>query len=417
MLKEGSQIDRFIVEQEIGSGGMATVYRARHASLGTLHAIKILGADLAKDATLRRRFLAEGRIQARLSHPNIVRVTDTVEHGELAGLVMDLVEGETLTRFLRRFEGPPDAKTIREIFLQVLSAVGYAHQQGVIHRDLKPSNILVEDRSQGPLLARVLDFGIAKVMLEEADGAPLTSTGMVLGTPSYMSPEQVINARHVTPRSDIFSLGAVLYAFATRRRPFEGNTEYIVMRAIERCTFLPPEQVHPGIDKLIAQAITRAMLSEPSQRFASCEEFAAALAGKRKKAERRVPEPEPEPDPDVDIEERPTDLDVGRPPGLRRTTEVEAPACPEPEEKADFTPGAVAFEMEVEEAFDQEEVVAEEVVVKPKSLFKPAVTRQVERRKKVTRTRVVHRKAEGASSPWARPPRSRGGRRTRWSTR
>lgn len=270
----GFQLDRYVIEKELGQGGMARVFQVRHAYLGSLHALKVLSPELVQNEDLRQRFLAEGRIQAQLRHTNIIPVTDVVAAPGIAGLVMDYVGGETLDDRLRSIETPPDAAFVRHVFRQVLAGVGFAHARGIVHRDLKPANILLEE---GPTpLVRILDFGIAKMMT--GDGGRATRTGMQMGTPHYMSPEQIqLGASVANARSDVFSLGVTLYEFATRTLPFEGTTDFDIQLKITQGRFRPAREVNPSIDPAIARAIDRALETDPARRFATCEDFSAAL--------------------------------------------------------------------------------------------------------------------------------------------
>lgn len=281
MLLPGQEIGNYIVEAELARGGMAVVLRVRHRVLGSVHALKVLDPVLRDSEEVRSRFLGEGLIGAKLRHPNIVRVTDTISTREVAGLVMDLVHGPTLEEFIRRQKQPLSADEIRELFLPVLDAVGEAHKAGVVHRDIKPSNILLEEAADGALVPKVTDFGIAKISeaaKELALGKAATLAAARMGTPSYMSPEQIRGAREVTPRSDIFALGATLYELATLHMAFEGDTEFVIMERIVNARFRPPEEL--GVrDPTLVAAIRRALDPDPAKRFQTCAEFAAALTG------------------------------------------------------------------------------------------------------------------------------------------
>ncbi|PTL80571.1 serine/threonine-protein kinase [Vitiosangium sp. GDMCC 1.1324] len=294
MLSPGNVVERYEVERELGGGGMARVYKVRHVALGSVHALKVLDPELVGNAELRARFLDEGRIQARLKHPNILGITDVVAAPGVAGLVMDYLEGESLDKYLARATQPPAADEVRDIFRQVLEGMGFAHEQGVIHRDLKPSNIFLE-QVYGRRVVRVLDFGIAKVT--GAEGRPTTRTGTRMGTPQYMSPEQIRGAGDVTLRSDIFSLGVTLYELTTGLPCFQGESDFNIMEKVVRAEFVPPDVAHPGIDRGLAAVILRAMEQEPERRFASCQEFAAALVEQApvEQAEEPVPEAPPAP--------------------------------------------------------------------------------------------------------------------------
>jgi serine/threonine-protein kinase len=189
--------------------------------------MKVLDAAYRENAEVRTRFLSEAMIGARLAHPNIVKVTDTVSSPEVAGIVMELVPGPSLERYIRELTAPLSAPEIRAIFLPVLKAVGLAHSQGIIHRDLKPANIVLMPGSYG-FVPKVTDFGIAKVTeaaaLIKKKGS--THADARMGTLSYMSPEQIRRAKEVTARSDIFSLGATLYELVTRTVAFDGDSDY-----------------------------------------------------------------------------------------------------------------------------------------------------------------------------------------------
>lgn len=281
MLTPGTEIGNYIVEAEIARGGMASLFRVRHRVLGTVHALKVLDSDLRASEELRSRFLGEALIGAKLRHPHIVRVTDTISTPEVAGLVMDLIRGPTLEEFIQRQTTPLSADSIRDLFLPILEAIAEAHRAGVVHRDIKPSNILLEEQADGVLFPKVTDFGIAKIAAdakELAIGKAATQVAARMGTPAYMSPEQIRGAREVTVRSDIFSLGATLYEMSTGRMAFDGDTDFAIMEKIVQARYLAPEDLGTG-DPTISAAIRKALDPDPERRFASCEEFAAALTG------------------------------------------------------------------------------------------------------------------------------------------
>jgi serine/threonine-protein kinase len=294
MLSPGNVVERYEVERELGGGGMARVYKVHHVALGSIHALKVLDPELVGNAELRARFLDEGRIQARLKHPNILGITDVVAAPGVAGLVMDYLEGESLDRYLAHVRQPPAADEVRDIFLQVLEGMGFAHEQGVIHRDLKPSNIFLE-QVRGRRVVRILDFGIAKIASDER--RPTTRTGARMGTPQYMSPEQIRGAENVTVRSDIFSLGVTLYELATARPCFQGESDFNIMEKIVRAEYVPPQVAHPGLERQLAATILRAMDLDPERRFASCREFAAALVAESPVEQTEEPVPEAPPVP------------------------------------------------------------------------------------------------------------------------
>ncbi|MBL0216063.1 MAG: serine/threonine protein kinase [Myxococcales bacterium] len=243
MLAGGTRVGDYEIEAELGEGGMAKVYRARHALLDTLHAIKVLDAELRTNADARQRFLDEARIQAKhLDHPGIVKVTNIVATSEYAALVMELVEGGSLETYAASVVNDPGE--VRRIMLSVLDAVGHAHAAGIVHRDLKPANVLLAGAKRIP---KVTDFGIAKVNADPSRiSKKSTHAGARMGTLSYMSPEQIRRAKDVTPRSDIFSLGAMLYELATGAVPFDGVDDFEVMEKIVHGRFPPPADKNPG---------------------------------------------------------------------------------------------------------------------------------------------------------------------------
>ena len=267
VLSEGAHVGNYAVEAFLGSGGMSSVYRARHRVLNSLHAVKVLNPELGRSDALRERFLQEGQVLAQVRHPGLVRVTDVVDEGLVAGLVMDLLEGEDLAERLRR--GAIPVGEAAGIALQVLSALEHAHREGVVHRDLKPGNIFLVDRgSRKPALATVLDFGIAKLR-----GSELTRGTSTMGTVSYMSPEQIEHPGEVDARSDLFSLGVVLFEMVAGVPAFPGDTDFAIMQRI-----VAGEQAHlaEGAGPL-APVVAKALQSDPDQRYPTAAAFAHAL--------------------------------------------------------------------------------------------------------------------------------------------
>ena len=276
LLQPGTQLDgRYEVVKLLGQGGMAAVYQVRHLGLHSTHALKVLNADLARNDDIRGRFLGEGRIQARLRHPNIVQVTEIVTT-PVAGLVMDYIEGPTLGEMCReRGLEPP---VLLEVFLPVLDAVEEAHKHNVVHRDLKPDNIIIGKDNRGRLQPKVTDFGIAKVVVGEgSDSKARTQAGARMGTLLYMSPEQIRGAAEVDARSDIFSLGAILYEAATGRVAFHASSDYDTMKRIVEGTYEPPDRVVGSLHPVIAGCIRKALAVDPAERFQDCAAFREAL--------------------------------------------------------------------------------------------------------------------------------------------
>ena len=275
---------RYEILAVLGEGGFATVYRARHVGLLSDHAVKVLHGHLAEDTELRARFLAEGRIQARLRHPNIVAVTDIVT-SPLPGLVMEFVEGETLGDFVARRRGRLPLSELTAVFLPVVDAVATAHAAGVVHRDLKPDNVIVGTRPDGGHEPRVTDFGIAKVLDESVVGGAKqrTRTGMRMGTLHYMSPEQVRGAGTVDARTDVFALGAILYELVTGRAAFASDSEFETMTNIVSGKYEAPQRLVAGLPPAIAACIAGALMPDMAHRTATCvafrEQLRAALEG------------------------------------------------------------------------------------------------------------------------------------------
>lgn len=269
MLEVGTILEsRYEVQRLLGQGAMATVWLVRHTGLFSLHALKVLEAHLARDEDLRARFIAEGRIQAQLRHPNIVSVSDIVT-GSLAGLVMEYVDGTTLDEWLASLPGRPGPTEIRQVFFPVLDAVGAAHQRGIVHRDLKPGNIIVSKNPDGSPRPMVTDFGIAKVLNDDhvRTGRQKTMTGVRMGTLHYMSPEQVRGSAGIDARSDIFALGSILYEMSTGRLAFAADTEYDTMRRIVEGEVEAPDRLVEGLNPALSACILRCLNQDPEARF------------------------------------------------------------------------------------------------------------------------------------------------------
>jgi serine/threonine-protein kinase len=262
--------ERYQLDELIGRGGMATVWRATDTVLNRPVAVKRLHAGLVADDELAERFRREALLVARLSHPNLVHVLDRGDDADGPYLVLELVEGENLKARIRR-EGPLPAEDAARICAQVGHALEYAHGQGVVHRDIKAQNVLLSPDGT----AKLADFGIARMM--EADGeAGLTRTDMLLGSADYLSPEQA-NGHALDARSDVYSLGIVLYEALTASLPFMG--EGFVAVAMKHCSEpLPdPRTVVADIPAWLASIVLRATDKDPARRFPTAGAMAAAL--------------------------------------------------------------------------------------------------------------------------------------------
>ncbi len=264
-------LERYEILQTLGQGGMGVVYLARQKKLDRLVAIKAISPYLAQEPEVRERFAAEASVLARLSHPNIVTLYDYIEEPDALYLVMEYVEGKPLSEILKA--GPLPLESIRKYFTQILDAFAYAHSKGVIHRDIKPSNIIITSQGQ----VKILDFGVAKILSSDQSQ---TRTGMRLGTLMYMSPEQVKGEKTIDARSDIYSLGVVLFEMLTGKPPYDpelGEFE-ISLRIVREPLF---DLSHPpaNIPRKILEVILHATEKNPEHRFSSCAEFREAFEG------------------------------------------------------------------------------------------------------------------------------------------
>lgn len=286
--------DAYTIEGEIGRGGMGVVYRARDERLQRRVAIKVLPPELAFSSEIRQRFTREAQTAARLSHPHIVPIHDVGEGNGIVYFVMGLIEGESLAARIRR-RGRMPAEDTRRIMRETADALSAAHAVSVIHRDIKPDNILLEG-TRGRVV--VTDFGIAKAM-SATSGATLTSAGMAIGTPSYMSPEQAAGEREIDGRSDLYSVGIVAYQMLSGVLPFNAPTVAgILMKQITETAPLLHDN-YPDVPEDLSLAVARCLEKDPANRWPSAEALRRALesrnvAGYRPtglgwKAQSRVP--------------------------------------------------------------------------------------------------------------------------------
>ena len=269
----GSQVGRYEVEGLLGRGGHAVVYKVRHRRLGSLHALKVL---LNQDAAMRDRLMREGRAQANLRHPNVVSVTDALEVDGAPGLIMEYVRGVTLGRLLE-LQKLSDSQ-IDAIARDVMAGVAAAHDFGLVHRDLKPGNVLLQLEADR-FVAKVTDFGLVKGGGGWSD-AVSTRTGVAMGTPAYMSPEQTYDAAGVDHRADIFALGAVLYEMVTGERAFGGDA-IMALRAIRVGDRRPVFELAPDLDPRWERAIEGALQVSLDARWQDVHALAEAWTGER----------------------------------------------------------------------------------------------------------------------------------------
>ena len=273
-LEAGSRLGEYEILAHLGAGGMGEVYRARDPRLGREVAIKVLPASLASDPERRERFEREARAIASLNHPHIVTIHSVERHADLHFLTMELVEGTTLADLIPK-RGFPVPKLL-EIGIAISDAVAAAHDKGVTHRDLKPANVMV--RSDGRV--KLLDFGLAKLKETAPEGgstmlAPTqlaTGEGRIVGTVAYMSPEQA-EGKPVNHRTDIFSLGVILYEMATGERPFKGETSLSVLASIVRDTPAAATTLRSDAPRELVQIIRRALVKDPERRYQSAKDL------------------------------------------------------------------------------------------------------------------------------------------------
>ena len=271
---------KYRLDERLGGGGMGTVYRATHLLIDRPVAIKVLSQRFVGDETAQQRFRREARAAGHMQHPNAVTVTDfgATNDGYLY-IVMELLEGQTLRELLAR-EAPLDPARAVSIMLQASAAVGAAHDAKLIHRDLKPANIFIEQRPHAPALVKVLDFGVAKFIVEEHeddDYNTLTQVGAIIGTPRYMSPEQCTGAAPLTPASDVYSLGVILYEMLAGTVPFSADTPLAL--AMKQVTELPRplHEIVGGIPEELEGVVDHSLAKDPAHRPANANEFRREL--------------------------------------------------------------------------------------------------------------------------------------------
>ncbi|HEV2777589.1 MAG TPA: protein kinase, partial [Solirubrobacteraceae bacterium] len=276
-LEDGAVIDdRYEISAHLGSGGMAEVYCATDLQLGRNVALKILHERFAADEEFVERFKREASSAAGLAHQHVVGVYDRGEWDGTSYIAMEFVSGRTLKQIIVE-EGALDPQRAVGLTVQILRAARFAHRRGIIHRDFKPQNVIVDDEGR----AKVTDFGIAR-----AGASDMTQTGSILGTAQYLSPEQA-QGHAVGARSDLYSIGIILYELLTGRVPFHADSAVtIALKQVSEAP-VPPREHNPHITPELEAVVLRALAKEPRDRFADADEFIAALDA----AASRIPSP------------------------------------------------------------------------------------------------------------------------------
>ena len=269
----GENVGPYRILEQLGQGGMATVYKAYHAALDRYVAIKVLHPAFTQDPNFLSRFQREARVVAKLEHPNIVPVYDFAEHEGQPYLVMKFIQGETLKARLAR--GPLSQQEVLQVVEAVGSALAYAHQQGILHRDIKPSNVILAEDGR----IYLADFGLARIAQA---GESTLSTDMLLGTPQYISPEQALGRPDLDEGTDIYSFGVVLYELVVGKVPYSADTPYSIIHDHIYTPLPLPRQINPQVPEAVERVLLKALAKDRAERYptaaALVEDFRAALA-------------------------------------------------------------------------------------------------------------------------------------------
>src|SRR5687767_1530766 len=291
----GKTISHYKISSQLGEGGMGVVYEAEDVNLGRHVALKFLTPSMANDENLLQRFQREARAASALNHPNICTIHGIEEHESQHFIVMELLDGESLADRIRR--GPIDVDSLLRLGVQIVDALESAHSKGIVHRDLKPANIFVTSRGQ----AKILDFGLAKFERQKADPSSniataikdnLSTAGSTMGTVAYMSPEQA-RGEVTDARTDIFSIGTVLYEMATGAMPFQGETSAVVFDAILNRQPVPLSQANPSLPTDLGRIIEQALEKDRDLRYQNATDLKTALKRLKRDLDsgRHVPDP------------------------------------------------------------------------------------------------------------------------------
>lgn len=264
----GENVGPYRIIEQLGQGGMATVFKAYHASLDRYVAIKVLHQAFNEDSTFLGRFQREARVVAKLEHPNIVPIYDYSEHEKRPYLVMKFIEGDTLKARLNK--GPLSSQEIEQVVDSVGSALGHAHKQGILHRDIKPSNVLIS--TDGVMY--LADFGLARIAQA---GESTLSADSIMGTPQYISPEQAMGKRELDSGTDIYSFGVMLYEMVVGQVPFSADTPFSIIHDHIYTPLPLPMDINPNVPEPVQRVLLKALAKDRSDRYATIEELCAAF--------------------------------------------------------------------------------------------------------------------------------------------
>ncbi len=265
-MKPGDRIGDYVALDWIDEGASAEIYRMRHVQTDAEYALKLLRV---RGDEIRERMMREAKVLTSLQHDNVVRVFELLEWREFPAIVMEYIDGVTMEDWVE--DDDPSMADRESVFRQVLAGMSHVHDAGLVHRDLQPANILITDEDTGPR-ARIIDFGLVK-----GEQRGLTRAGATLGTPGFMSPEQITSAGGVDQRSDIFSLGCMLYYLCCGVAPFDGRSEVDVFNATLGCKYKSPMFAAPMAPMWVSRVVDGALKKSPGDRFASIEQMVAAM--------------------------------------------------------------------------------------------------------------------------------------------
>ena len=272
----GERVGNYVITHKLGEGGMGEVYRAEHPQIGKKVALKVLHPELASNRDIVARFFHEAKAVNDIGHPNIVDIVDfgsvATERGPLVYLVMELLAGTTLTALLAGER--LDERRAVHVARQIADALAASHERGIVHRDLKPDNVMLVAQGRERDFVKLLDFGIAKVT---AGASTKTRTGMVMGTPAYMSPEQCAGRGEIDHRTDVYALGIVLYQMLTGCVPFSGTGYGEILVRQMTAAPAPPSTLRPTVSPQLEAVVLKALQKRPEDRFQTMRELAAAL--------------------------------------------------------------------------------------------------------------------------------------------